>query len=61
MKQYSIKTMDGNRFDIETDEDLLMKLAAAVNIGAKLFPVHAKDCTKVFNIDNIVSITEREI
>ena len=60
MKKYSIKTVDGNRFDIETDKDVMMQLRTAVRSGASFIIIDANDCTKAFNIGNIVSVTERK-
>ena len=60
MKKYSIKTVDGNRFDIETDDDIMMNLRSAVRSGARFIVLDAKDCIKAFNIGNIVSVTERK-
>lgn len=63
MKTYSIKTVDGSRFDyVDVDnliisvENLVAHLAENCFMG---FPV--ENGNKYFNLRNIVSITEREV
>ncbi len=57
-KKYSIKTVDGNRIDIESEHDIMEQLRAAVLSGAKFIMIDAGDSTKALNIGNIVSVTE---
>ncbi len=58
MKKYSIKTVDGNRLDIESEHDIMEQLRAAVRNNATFIMIDAGDSTKALNIGNIVSVTE---
>ena len=57
-KKYSIKTVDGNRIDIESEHDIMEQLRAAVRNNATFIMIDAGDSTKALNIGNIVSVTE---
>ena len=65
MKMISIKTVDGSRFDIEIDPNLqktvedMIQEAGDRYVSFFKFPVDGGN--KYFNIQNIVSITEKEI
>lgn len=59
MKKYSIKTVDGNRLDIESEHDIMEQLRAAVRNNATFIMIDAGDSTKALNIGNIVSVTEK--
>lgn len=64
MKRYSIKTVDGNRYVFDDSDGKIeaqivrwlytMSKATTLVIGLP-------DCAKIFNIQNIVSITETEV
>lgn len=58
MKKYSIKTVDGNRLDIESEHDIMEQLRAAVRNNVTFIMIDAGDSTKALNIGNIVSVTE---
>lgn len=58
MKKYSIKTVDGNRLDIESEHDIMEQLRAAVRNNTTFIMIDAGDSTKALNIGNIVSVTE---
>lgn len=58
-KKYSIKTVDGNRLDIESEHDIMEQLRAAVRNNATFIMIDAGDSTKALNIGNIVSVTEK--
>ena len=58
--KYSIKTVDGSRFDYETkpgEEDSLMNFIKPETVFLGM-PIDGG--TKYFNLRNIVSITERQ-
>ena len=59
MKKYSIKTVDGNRLDIESEHDIMEQLRAAVRNNVTFIMIDAGDSTKALNIGNIVSVTEK--
>lgn len=62
MKKISIKTIDGGRFDfMDSDlQDPIHELRAKPYGDVCWVVVPLKDCTRRFNIQNIVSITETE-
>lgn len=60
MKQYSIKTVDGSRFDFEEDQPPERTLVDYINNGATFIGFPIDGGTKYFNVRNIVSITEKE-
>ena len=56
IKRYKIKTVDGDRFEFSSNEDILM-----LAYNSKWIDVPYKDGTmRFFNADNIVSITVME-
>lgn len=61
---YSIKTIDGSRFDWESKDgcDLINEINDGLFKHSVFFglPVSVTE-TKYFNIDNVVSIIEREV
>lgn len=59
MKKYSIKTTDGNRFDFKSDEDIFNPIEAVQN-NARFITFTIDDVTRTFNVDQIVSISEKE-
>lgn len=65
MKEISIKTVDGSRFDTTSDgvtqktaEEMILEAAKS---GAHFLQFFVDGGNKYFNIQNIVSITEKEI
>ena len=64
MKRYSIKTVDGNRYVFD-DSDGRIKVQITRWLynasDTKALVINLPDCAKLFNIRNIVSITESEV
>ena len=58
MKKYSIKTVDGSRFDHEMQPEEKRTPIQMLNDGAKFFSLIIDGGRKYFNVQNIVSITE---
>lgn len=61
MKEYSIKTVDGNRYDFRTADDYIQNQLRGLTEMGKLLAISLGSHTdKFFNIDNIVSVTEKD-
>lgn len=58
--KYSIKTVDGSRFDFETEPGTGDSLMDSIDPGAMFLGLPIDGGIKYFNLRNIVSITERQ-
>ena len=61
MKHYSIKTVDGSRFDFAFNPKWTQNPLEAIEDGIQFVGIPIDGGHKYFNTDNIVSITEREV
>ena len=64
MKKISIKTVDGGRFDYTDKDNLIPSIYNLMNglpHGNFFYGFPVENGIKFFNIQNIVSITEKEV
>lgn len=61
MKNYSVKTVDGNRVDFQSDKQDLKNVLRWLKETERFILVETNGAKKYINIRNIVSVTETEI